>query len=953
MPRSSDERLEPQKGPDHERLAAIVESSFDAIISKDLDGIVTSWNPAATAVFGYTAEEMIGQPITRLIPTDRLNEEALIIERIRRGERAEFLETVRCRKDGRKIDVSITISPIRDSSGAIVGASKIARDISRQKEREREIERLNAMYAALSQINQAIVWSTERRELFDRVCRVLVEHGGFRFACIGWQESDAHSVVPTAWSGEAAGVVDLIHAHVGEAPLEASPAGSAFRSGAPCVDNDLLEDSPSADWKPLLAAHGIRSTASLPIRMGGVVCGLLSVCSERAWFFQAREMALLEEAVMDMSFALDNFSREEARRGAEGRLRTEKSFSDSVIESMPGVVYLYDLRGQFLRWNRNVETVTGYSAAEIAKMSPVDFFPDEEKALLRARIAEALAVGESQVEAKLRTKGGALLPYYFTGRRVVMDGVVYLAGVGIDISERRRAESERDLRHRAEAKLLEQATLLDKAQDAILVRDLEHRITYWNKSAEALYGWPASEVMGRSARELLYVEPAQFDEAMRRALVEGEFVGELSQRRRDGRRLTVEGRWTLVRDDAGEPRAVFAINTDVSERKRLEEQLRQSQKMEAVGQFAGGVAHDFNNLLTVIVGCSEHLAGLQGLDPAAQESVLAIRETSDRAADLTRKLLSFSRRSILQPKVLDLNAVVAGTAELLRRIIGDDVQLVTVLDPHIGRVKADPTQLDQVLMNLAANARDAMPDGGKLSVETSVAVLDEEHASSHPGCRRGPHVRLSVTDTGHGMGTDVLAHIFEPFYTTKESSKGTGLGLATVYGIVQQSGGCIHVRSEPGQGARFDIHLPVVDEPAGETVTRSAPVETTGHETILLVEDDEQVRRLVAQSLRKQGYTVLPATDGLNALEVLADGDARIDLLLTDVMMPNLSGAELARRIGARFPSVKVLFMSGYTDDAVLRHGLIEERVAFIQKPYTPSQLARKIREVLRGTRGD
>jgi len=395
-------------------------------------------------------------------------------------------------------------------------------------------------------------------------------------------------------------------------------------------------------------------------------------------------------------------------------------------------------------------------------------------------------------------------------------------------------------------------------------------------------------------------------------------------------------------------RANEELRVQMEERERAEEGLRQSQRMEAVGRLAGGVAHDFNNLLTAILGYGSLLASRFAPDASGREEVDEILRASERAATLTQQLLAFSRKQVLEPVVLDVNDLVRNLEKMLRRLIGEDLELATGLDPSAGKVRADPGQLEQVIMNLVVNARDAMPHGGRLTIETANTDLDEAYAQRHASVRPGRYVMVAVSDTGTGMNAETQARIFEPFFTTKEKGKGTGLGLSTVYGIVKQSEGNIWVYSEPGKGTTFKIYLPRVEESAPAAPPRSSDsVLTAGTETILIVEDEPAIRGLSRQVLERHGYRVLEAGDGESALELVRTHPEPIHLLLTDLVMPDMGGTELASRLEDGHPTIRVLFMSGYTDDGVVRNGLLGPGRAFLQKPFTPAILLRKIRDIL------
>ena len=516
-----------------------------------------------------------------------------------------------------------------------------------------------------------------------------------------------------------------------------------------------------------------------------------------------------------------------------------------------------------------------------------------------------------------------------------------------------RKESEKALRA-SEAAF---RGLFESAPDAIVLVNEDGRITLVNAHAESIFGYARKELIGKPVEMLL---PERFRERhighrtafQANPTIRRMGVGiELFALRKDGVEIPVEVTLSPLRTN--EHTEILSIIRDVSERKQLELQLSQSQKMEAIGRLAGGVAHDFNNHLGVIIGYSELL--LDRLPPGdpLRKSATMIREAGQRSASLTRQLLAFSRRQIFEPKVLDLNAVVSDIDSMLRPLIGEDVELVTLLDPSLGKLRADPAQVDQIIMNLAVNARDAMPHGGRLILQTSNADLDEAYASKHATVKPGHYVMLAVSDNGTGMDKQTQEQIFEPFFTTKEKGQGTGLGLSMVYGIVKQSGGYIWVYSELGQGTTFKIYLPRMDEDvadaSAEPVLRPA---STGQEIVLVVEDEGMLRELFCEFLRESGYTVLAAGTGEEAVEISSRHQGPIHLLLTDAVMPGIRGRELAHSLEQRRPDMKVLFVSGYTDDSVLRSGLVQPGTAFLQKPFSRGALTRKVRAVLDGEEG-
>jgi hypothetical protein len=496
------------------------------------------------------------------------------------------------------------------------------------------------------------------------------------------------------------------------------------------------------------------------------------------------------------------------------------------------------------------------------------------------------------------------------------------------------------------------AALLESASQAIVGSDDAGRIVLANARTEAMFAYPRQELLGNSI-EMLLPEAARARHGRDRAdffanpRVRDMGIGmELSGRRKDGVQFPVEVSLSYVRTEEG----LFAIAfvTDISQRKKLEEQLMHAQKMEAVGRLAGGVAHDFSNMLTVIAGYTQMILDQVSPPDPLRDYAEEILKASDRAAALTNQLLAFSRRQIVQSRVFDVNSVLLHTEKLLRRLIGEDVELALKLNPGAGRIKADPGHLEQAIFNLATNARDAMPRGGRITIETEPVTLDNSYARTHLGVQPGEFVMIAVSDNGHGMDAETRRRIFEPFFTTKERGKGTGLGLATVYGIVKQAGGDIWVYSEIGKGATFKLYFPAVSEPASDALGGDvAAARDTRHATVLLVEDEQGVRDLTARMLKLMGYTALVASSGAEALALAKTHQGLIELLLTDVVMPGMGGRQLAEELRRLRPEIKVIYVSGYTEHTVSDHGVLDPGVEFLGKPFSREALGRKLREAL------
>ena len=751
-----------------EHFAAMIASSEDAIQSQDLDGLLTEWNPAAERLFGWRADEVIGRNGSFLIPANKYEEYTGIVTRLKAGEYSGQIETVRLHRGGQRLDVTLSVSPIRDADGRIIGVSKISRDISARKKAE-----------------------AERDDLFQRL--------------------------------------------------------------------------------------------------------------------------------------------------------------NLQIERMPLAYLFTDATDRYIRWNPAAERIFGFTQTEALGKGPFDLIIPPQSRAQVAEIFVRLRTGDMNAHGNSDnlTKGGRTICCEWLNTPLfapdgTFEGILSLAQ---DITARREAERVLQLRDHAIGAVMQGIIITDPNRP-------DNPIIYASPGFARMTGYSSEEVLGRNCR---FLHGENTDAAvvaqLREAIRLGESIKvELLNYRKDGTPFWNELSISPVRDEAGSLNQYIGVQADITARRHLEEQFRQVQKMEAVGQLAGGVAHDFNNLLTIINGYSELVLQDLPVDDPSWEMVSEIRKAGNRSAELTRQLLAFSRQQVLAPRILDLNAVAADMDKMLRRLIGEDIQLVTKLDPELGITRADPGQIDQVLMNLAVNARDAMPQGGRLTIETQNVTLDKSYTQTHVDARPGDHVLLSVSDTGSGIPPEVLVKIFEPFFTTKGVGQGTGLGLATVYGIVKQSGGHLAVYSEVGHGTTFKVYLPRVeqapDATQGHSWMRTPP---RGTETVLIVEDEDGVRALTSYILSTNGYTVLEACEGEEAVSIASSFGKPIHLLITDVVMPGSGGRIVAEQVRERYPAVKVLFVSGYTDDAVIRHGVLQAGVHFMQKPFSPAALANKVREILDG----
>jgi PAS domain S-box-containing protein len=660
---------------------------------------------------------------------------------------------------------------------------------------------------------------------------------------------------------------------------------------------------------------------------------------------QATELEAANHDLLDAVRDADNArARAEA---AESEQRASAQRYRQLFDVNPMPMWIYDRQSlRFLDVNEAAVRQYGFAREEFLAMTVADIRPPEDAATLRDAVAGPPRGLHRQGGWRHRKKDGTLIDVEIIGHSLVANGRDAELILAHDVTERLRAEAE--LRETTD--ILQ--AVVDDSPLAIISVTPELDVMRWNPAAERLLGWTAGEMLGNPYRQIVPEERLAESRGVQASMLRDEPVTgiETQRRRKDGSLVDVSLSVAPLHDAAGNVTGGLAILADITERKQLEAQFRQAQKMEAVGQLAGGVAHDFNNMLTAIASFSEFAAAELPAGSRARSDLEQVQEATRRAAALTRQLLAFSRQQVLQPRVLDVNEIVGGLVPMLRRVIGDDIKLAMKLAGQLWLTTVDPGQLEQVIVNLVVNARDAMPDGGSLVLETANVDLDESYARRGPhGGTSGPHVMLAVTDTGVGMDTETQARIFEPFFTTKPVGRGTGLGLSMVYGVVKQTGASIWVYSEPERGSTFKIYLPrTADERTVAEASRLAgPRQPLRRAVVLLVEDDPNVRAVARRTLEREGLCVLEARDGVEALEASVRTPEPIELVLTDLVMPEMGGRELARRLEERGHAARVIFMSGYTADAVNRQSILAPNDVFLEKPFTPDGLVRKVRDAL------
>ena len=922
----------------------------------DKEGRITNVNRTDIDMLGYTAEEMIGQPIWKLNAGEEIVREQVLAKLAGTLPPGRNLERTYRRKDGTTFPVLIEdrlildekrqIKGIRCTIQDITGIKQAEESLQRSEERAKRIAQENVVMAEIGRIISSTLNIDDVYERFaERVGNLIP----FDRIAIGHINSRDHTTTISYATG--LNVTDRMKGNV--IPLAGTLSGEVVRTrtGMLIQTEDLRKVKDRFPGLLLAFQTGLRSLMAIPLISKDEVIGVLHFESTKPNAYGKKDLRLAERignqiagAIVNAQLFMERVRTEKALRESEERYRT-------LAESAQDTIFIIDREGRFQYMNHFGAIQRGNSTDKIIgkRLSQVFSAEVAEKQMLALQTVFESGkpfLHEIKIESDL-WEDVRLIPILAQSGEVES-----VMGIARDITEHKRAD---EALRKSEEKFQK---LFDEAPVGYMELDAEGCITQVNRTELTLLGYTADEMLGRPLWKFIVEEESAREKI--KAKLSGSIpcgkTFERTYKRKDGTTLPVVIEDALIRDAEGKTTGIHTTIRDVTELKRaekemadLQEQLRQSQKIEAIGQLAGGIAHDFNNLLTVIKGYTQlSLLDLKE-NNSLWENIQEIQKATQRAIDLTRQLLAFSRRQILNPKVLDLNSLLRNTEKMLRRIIGEDIELVTLLSEDLGRVKIDPGQIEQVIFNLAVNARDAMPSGGKFTIETANVESDEDYAHAHIDVIPGHYVRLSVSDTGVGMSQEVQEKAFDPFFTTKDKGKGTGLGLSTVHGIVTQSGGKIWVYSQPGHGTTFKIYLPMVE---GELDTLNGKNEADsspgGSETVLLVEDEPSVRDLANRLLKQQGYRVLEAANGEEALRLVQENTGeKIHLLLTDVVLPQMGGKELADQLRIFRPDIKVLYTSGYTDYAIVHHGVLDSGTHFLQKPFSLKTLSQKVREVL------
>lgn len=955
----------------HQRFQWAASATNDTIWDCDIENEVLWWNDGLANLFGWPTAENTGcinDWIRQIHPDDRERVVAGIYRSIDQGDTHWSDEYRFISKDGSVSHVLDRGQVIRDSSGKGIRMVGGMMDLTDKKAAEQELARSHRALQMLSSCNEMLIRASDENALLEEACRIAVEVGGYRMAWVGYaMADDPRRIMPMAHAGEELGEFSEMNHFLGGG----MPSGEAISTGQTVVIGDALNDDYSSYFAEHARKCGYPSAVSLPLLAEGRVLGALCLYGAETHPVGADEIQVLREMANDLSFGIASIRSREVRQRTEAVIikvaqtvsgGTGSEFFDllagNMVEALGACVGLI---GKINSANHAIDTISYVLNGKLMENISYDLAgtPCEDVA------AGAICVLERDVQrlfpdnhvlSRLGIEAYVGIPLFNHNDEVAGCMAVFFTSplhqTALVTSTLRifaaRAASELD-RQQADARIREQASLLDKARDAILVRGLDHKITYWNKSAERLYGWTAEEAIGRSVVDLLYQEKSGYFKAHEQTLLDGEWVGELTQIDKSGRDLIIEGRWNLVSDDAVRPQSVLAINTDISEYRRLELQFIRAQRLESIGILAGGIAHDLNNILTPISMAVE-LLKMREAEERSLELLDTIASSAKRGANMVGRVLSFARGVEGCHVRFHPRRIISEIESILRDTFPRNIELEIRADHDLWIIDGDPTQIHQVLLNLCVNAGDAISGAGRISISAENTHLDASFAAVNLEAEEGPYVCIRVEDTGEGIPADIIDRIFDPFFTTKAIGKGTGLGLPTSLAIVKSHGGFIRISSKPGVGTLARVYLPAHPE-FNDAPHALSPLDLPqgGGETILVVDDEALIRQIACHALENFGYRTLIAANGADALALYLEHQSEIAIVFTDLMMPVMDGQEMIGRILEINPAARIIATSGIVPNLDAPHSAMNGTRHFLPKPYTAESLLKCIRQVLEG----